>query len=130
MAPLLRAPRAACALSRPRCPPGGAAAGCSVDVANAGAAPCLYVQLSLRDPSRPAGEPQFHAASFSHNYVTIAGGGAVSVEFRRVAFRDRPTVPLVLCLDATPPFRLSPDDTKGVELILRYDRPLWGVVIV
>ena len=74
---------------------------CSVTVSNTGSVPCLYVKLELRDQtivsssgstnsssSTTAAAPQFHAADFSTNYVTVFGQSSVDVTFERLPYHD------------------------------------------
>lgn len=75
---------------------------CSVTVSNTGSVPCLYVKLELRDQTfgsssssstnsstnTTAAVPQFHAAEFSTNYVTVFGQSSVDVTFERLPYHD------------------------------------------
>lgn len=121
MRPLLEAPAAQCTLSAPTCKQGNSAATtiCKSQISNTGSTPCLYMELSLSDPSVPgespchtqsrslsacfttgrptvaytvydygnvsmahaAEVPQFHAASFDDNFVTLSAGEVLAVTF-------------------------------------------------
>ena len=82
MRPLLHAPAAQCTLAVASC-----GANTCATIANKGKAPCLYMELQLRDPAQPSA-PQFHAAFFSDNFVTVGGGESVEVTVKRLPFRD------------------------------------------
>lgn len=86
MRPLLHAPTAQCALSKPICSDGkrlAAAGSCSAVLSNSGVTPCLYIELELREATPHPEQPQFYAATFSDNFVTLSGGEATTIEFRR-----------------------------------------------
>jgi len=59
MRPLLEAPAAQCTLSAPTCKQGNSAATtiCKSQISNTGSTPCLYMELSLSDPSVPGESP-------------------------------------------------------------------------
>jgi hypothetical protein len=80
---MLHAPAAQCTLSKHVCKKKGNTV-CTVEVANKGSVPCLYMHLELRDPAK-ASELQFHAASFSDNFFTLGAGEALTVTFRALA---------------------------------------------
>ena len=86
MRPLLHAPAAQCALSKPICSDNtrlARAGSCSAVLRNSGVVPCLYVELELQDATPHPDQPQFYAAVFSDNFVTLSEGESTTIEFRR-----------------------------------------------
>ena len=87
MRPLLQAPVAQCKLA---VTPSGHLSH-SVTLSNGGTAPCLYMQLELRDPTLPADEPQFHAAEVDDNFVTLLAGESAEISFVELPCRAKAT---------------------------------------
>lgn len=120
MRPLLNAPETQCTISQPVCSAARGASRapmCTVEISSplANKAPCLYLQLELFSPHNSEGSrlnestrgpqdpPQFHAATFSDNYLTLFSGDRASVTFAHLDYRrpGSPTTPaskLELCM--------------------------------
>eukprot|EP01050_Picozoa_sp_SAG11_P012287 SAG11_NODE_1357_length_5120_cov_2.888668_3_plen_254_part_00 len=76
MRPLLHAPPALCAVEV------SATLGAhNATIKNHGTVPCLYMRLELRSSSKSADEPQFHAAEFEDNFITLMPGEERSIGF-------------------------------------------------
>ena len=83
MRPLLHAPPAVCTVNvSADVVTGAGSGGFSAAIANRGSIPCLYMRLQLWDSKvLPAEAPQFHAAEFQDNFVTLLPGESMAVGF-------------------------------------------------